>query len=61
MSTEMQSGTQPGDMGRRVAGRRAELGLTLEDLAAKTGIDPGYLQYFEDHDHARSADGAGRA
>ena len=34
-------------MGRRAARRRAELGLTLEDLAVKTGIDPGYLEYFE--------------
>jgi nitroimidazol reductase NimA-like FMN-containing flavoprotein (pyridoxamine 5'-phosphate oxidase superfamily) len=54
----MQSGTQPGDMGRRVAGRRVELGLTLEDLAAKTGIDPGYLQYFEDHADARLSAGS---
>ncbi len=58
MTTETQSTTQAGDMARRVARRRAELGLTLEDLAGKTGIDPGYLQYFEDHADARLSAGS---
>ena len=38
---------QGGDRSRGVAGRRAELGLSLEDVAEKTGIDPSYLSYFE--------------
>jgi transcriptional regulator with XRE-family HTH domain len=36
-----------GDLARRVAHRRAELGLTAEELAQRAGIDPGYLRYFE--------------
>ena len=31
---------QPGDLARRVAHRRAELGMTVEDLAERCGIDP---------------------
>ena len=41
----------PGDLARRVAHRRNELGLTTEELAQRAGIDPSYLEYFE-----RSAD-----
>jgi transcriptional regulator with XRE-family HTH domain len=58
MTTEMQSRTHAGDMARRVARRRAELGLTVEELAGKTGIDPGYLRYFEDHADARLSAGS---
>ena len=47
-----------GDMARRVARRREELGLTLEELAGKTGIDPGYLRYFENHADARLSAGS---
>ena len=36
-----------GDLARRVARRRAELGKSVEEVAAKAGIDPGYLRYFE--------------
>ncbi|WP_338932795.1 pyridoxamine 5'-phosphate oxidase family protein [Streptomyces netropsis] len=35
------------DLGRRVAGRREELGLTREDAAARARLDPGYLEYLE--------------
>jgi transcriptional regulator with XRE-family HTH domain len=35
------------DLGRRVARRRTALGLTREDLANRTGIDVGYLEYLE--------------
>jgi transcriptional regulator with XRE-family HTH domain len=38
---------QPGDLGRRVAQRRHELGLSREQVAARARIDPGYLQYLE--------------
>ncbi|MGP0029252.1 MAG: helix-turn-helix domain-containing protein [Acidimicrobiales bacterium] len=37
----------PGDLARRVAHRRTELGLSVEEVATRAGIDPGYLRYFE--------------
>ncbi len=45
-------------MGRLVAARRAKLGLTLEELGGKTGIDPEYLRYFEDHADASLSAGS---
>jgi nitroimidazol reductase NimA-like FMN-containing flavoprotein (pyridoxamine 5'-phosphate oxidase superfamily) len=38
----------PGDLGRRVAARREELGLSREEVAERAGMDPGYLQYLEE-------------
>jgi len=38
---------QTGDLARRVARRRAELGKSVETVASAVGIDPGYLRYFE--------------
>jgi len=35
------------DLARRVRHRRTELGLSVEELAKRAGIDPGYLRYFE--------------
>ena len=35
------------DIGRRLAERRRELGLSLEKAAAGASIDPGYLEYLE--------------
>ena len=46
-----------GDMARRVVARRQELGKSVEDVAAKTGIDPGYLHYFEEHADVRLSTG----
>jgi nitroimidazol reductase NimA-like FMN-containing flavoprotein (pyridoxamine 5'-phosphate oxidase superfamily) len=37
----------PGDIGRRVALRRRELGLTREEAAERAGMAPGYLEYLE--------------
>ncbi len=37
-----------GDLARRIARRRTELGLSVEEVAAKAGIDPDYLRYFEE-------------
>ena len=42
-------GTEPGDLARRITQRRQELGLTTEDLARQAGLDPGFLEYFEQH------------
>lgn len=36
------------DLGRRVALRRQQLGLTREQVAARAGAAPGYLQYVEE-------------
>jgi len=37
----------PGNLGRRVAYRRRELGLSVEDLAARTGMAAPYLEHVE--------------
>ncbi len=37
----------PGDVGRRVARRRTELGLTREEVAARAGMAPAYVEYVE--------------
>jgi transcriptional regulator with XRE-family HTH domain len=38
----------PGDLARRVSGRRAELGLTRPQLAAKARLGLPYLEYLEE-------------
>jgi hypothetical protein len=40
-------GQRVGDLARRVAHRRSELGLSTEELAKRAGMDPWYLAYFE--------------
>ena len=47
-----------GDLSRRVARRRAELGLSLEEVAKESGIDPGYLNYLEQHAEAHLSAGS---
>ncbi|GGX60259.1 helix-turn-helix domain-containing protein [Streptomyces minutiscleroticus] len=37
-----------GDLGRRLALRREELGLSREETAARAGVAPGYLRYLEE-------------
>ncbi|MFB8086803.1 helix-turn-helix domain-containing protein [Streptomyces sp. NPDC055992] len=37
-----------GDLGRRAAARRAQLGLSLEEVAARAGSTPGYVAYVEE-------------
>ncbi|GAA2961498.1 MULTISPECIES: pyridoxamine 5'-phosphate oxidase family protein [Streptomycetaceae] len=36
-----------GDIGRRVAARREQLGLSRRELALRTGSAPGYIEYVE--------------
>ncbi|UQA97007.1 helix-turn-helix domain-containing protein [Streptomyces halobius] len=38
-----------GDLGRRTAMRRAQLGLSRTEVAARAGAATGYLQYVEEH------------
>ena len=47
------SSENPSDLARRVTRRRTELGLTIEELAQRAGIDPNYLGYFERNADAR--------
>jgi transcriptional regulator with XRE-family HTH domain len=42
-----------GDLGRRVAHRRQELGLELDEVARRAGMAPAYLRYVEHSAHAR--------
>ena len=52
------SGSRAGDLARRIAHRRRELGLTTEELATRAGIDPTYLTYFEGSADARLSAGS---
>jgi nitroimidazol reductase NimA-like FMN-containing flavoprotein (pyridoxamine 5'-phosphate oxidase superfamily) len=36
------------DVGRRVAQRRSELGMSRAELAERAGMDPGYVAYMEE-------------
>ncbi|MFI6654837.1 helix-turn-helix domain-containing protein [Streptomyces sp. NPDC050523] len=46
-----------GDLGRRLAARRKELGLTREETAAEARMAPGYLQYLEEYPGAAPGSG----
>ena len=47
-----------GDLSRRVARRRGELGLSVDEVAKETGIDPAYLNYLEHHSEAHLSGGS---
>jgi len=42
------SAGNPGDLGRRIAERRAALGLSRTDVAKLAGMDAGYFAYLEE-------------
>ncbi|WP_406164756.1 helix-turn-helix domain-containing protein [Streptomyces sp. NBC_00996] len=46
-----------GDLGRRLAARRTDLGLSRTETAARAGMAPGYLQYLEEHPGAAPGSG----
>ena len=46
-----------GDLGRRLAARRTELGLTRAETAAQARMAPGYLQYLEEYPGAAPGSG----
>ena len=50
--------THSGDLGRRVAERRREVGLTREDVALRAGMNSGYLDYLEHSPDAALTAGA---
>jgi nitroimidazol reductase NimA-like FMN-containing flavoprotein (pyridoxamine 5'-phosphate oxidase superfamily) len=60
MTTSVTPEAQPtgGDLSRRVARRRAELGLSLDEVGREAGIDPSYLDYLEHHAEARLSAGS---
>jgi hypothetical protein len=39
-------GSPRGDLGRRIARRRTELGLTRRETAQRAGMAPSYLRYL---------------
>lgn len=41
--------SNPGDIGRRAALRRRQLGLTREEAARRAGMAPNFLEYLETH------------
>ncbi|MFJ6461386.1 helix-turn-helix domain-containing protein [Streptomyces sp. NPDC091387] len=41
-----------GDIGRRVATRRKQLGLSTQDVALRAGAAPGYIKYVEEQSAA---------
>ncbi|MDF3299121.1 helix-turn-helix domain-containing protein [Streptomyces tropicalis] len=49
--------TPLGDLGRRLARRRTDRGLTRAQAADRAGIAPGYLRYLEEHPGAAPAPG----
>lgn len=54
----MTEGPPSGDLGRRLAARRTQLGLTREEAAVRAGMDPGYLRHLEEHAGAAPGQGA---
>lgn len=46
MSAAASSGA-PGDLGRRIAHRRQELGLSVNELAERAGMAPAFLEWVE--------------
>ncbi|GLX01917.1 pyridoxamine 5'-phosphate oxidase family protein [Microtetraspora sp. NBRC 16547] len=38
----------PGDLGRRIAYHRKQLGLSRDDLAKRAGMAPGFVEYIEE-------------
>ena len=49
---------QVGDLARRITHRRAELGLSTEELAKRAGIDAWFLAYFEQSADTSLSDGS---
>lgn len=47
-----------GDLGRGLATRRTELGLTVEQTADRAGMAPGYVQYLEERPGVAPGPGA---
>ncbi|MCX2971378.1 pyridoxamine 5'-phosphate oxidase family protein [Streptomyces sp. TRM70308] len=55
--TDPRRGRARGDIGRRIARRREELGLSREETAHRAGTAPGYLEYLEERPSAAPGSG----
>ncbi|MEU2554571.1 pyridoxamine 5'-phosphate oxidase family protein [Streptomyces sp. NPDC013313] len=55
---EAETRTALGDLGRRLAARRLQLGLTRRQAAARAGMAASYLRYLEEHPGAAPGTGA---
>ncbi|MER6531243.1 pyridoxamine 5'-phosphate oxidase family protein [Streptomyces sp. NPDC001508] len=55
--TNVAEGTPLGDLGRRLATRRTQLGLSRRQTAARAGMAPSYLRYLEEHPGAAPGSG----
>jgi len=53
MTVRVEDVSEASDLGRRVAARRKELNLTIEQVAERAGMAPGYLEYVEQDPSAR--------
>ncbi|WP_340384280.1 pyridoxamine 5'-phosphate oxidase family protein [Streptomyces sp. SS7] len=56
--TQVTEGPPAGDLGRRLAARRAVLGLSLRETAERAGMAPSYLAHLERHPGAAPNRGA---
>ncbi|MFE3638603.1 helix-turn-helix domain-containing protein [Streptomyces sp. NPDC059168] len=56
-TAELDTGTALGDLGRRLAARRLQLGLTRRQVAARAGMAASYLRYLEEHPGAAPGSG----
>ncbi|GGR96450.1 hypothetical protein GCM10010269_39110 [Streptomyces humidus] len=57
-TTKAPEGAPSGDLGRRLATRRAQLGLTREETAERADMAPGYLRHLEEHPDAAPSQSA---
>ncbi|MET8449719.1 pyridoxamine 5'-phosphate oxidase family protein [Streptomyces sp. NPDC005209] len=55
--THRGEGAPLGDLGRRLATRRSQLGLTRRETATRAGMAPSYLAYLEEHPGAAPGPG----
>ncbi|MFF2203337.1 helix-turn-helix domain-containing protein [Streptomyces sp. NPDC058145] len=55
---EVDTRTALGDLGRRLAARRLQLGLTRRQAATRAGMAASYLRYLEEHPGAAPGTGA---
>ena len=58
MAERTQTERPLGDLGRRLAARRAQLGLSRRETAARTGMAPSYPKHLEEHPGAAPNRGA---
>ncbi|WP_225830243.1 pyridoxamine 5'-phosphate oxidase family protein [Streptomyces sp. NK08204] len=56
-ASDTETGAPLGDLGRRLAARRGQLGLTRGEAAARAGVAVAYLRYLEEHPGAAPGPG----